>query len=178
VATMVVRAGVEPLSLALPIQKQISALDPEMPTYKVRTMEQIVGEATASKNFSASLVLAFALLSLMLAAVGLYGVLSYLVTQRSSEIGIRMALGAQRSEVLRLVLVDGMRPVALGLMLGLGGGATAGMLIRSILYGTRPLDPGVFVSMSASLLLTAVIASAIPALRACRIEPVQALRLE
>jgi ABC-type antimicrobial peptide transport system permease subunit len=100
------------------------------------------------------------------------------VTQRSSEIGIRMALGAQRSEVLRLVLVDGMRPVALGLMLGLAGGATAGMLIRSILYGTRPLDTGVFVAMSASLLLTAVIASAIPALRACRIEPVQALRLE
>ncbi|HEU5414926.1 MAG TPA: FtsX-like permease family protein, partial [Candidatus Angelobacter sp.] len=178
VATMVVRAGVEPLSLALPIQKQISALDSEMPTYKVRTMEQIVGEATASKNFSASLVLAFALLSLMLAAVGLYGVLSYLVTQRSSEIGIRMALGAQRTEVLRLVLADGMRPVALGLMLGLAGGATAGMLIRSILYGTRPLDPGVFVAMSASLLLTAVIASAIPALRACRIEPVQAFRLE
>lgn len=178
VATMVVRAEVEPLSLALPIQKQISALDSEMPTYKVRTMEQIVGEATASKSFSASLVLAFALLSLTLAAVGLYGVLSYLVTQRASEIGIRMALGAQRTEVLRLVLVDGMRPVAFGLVLGLCGGATAGMLIRSILYGTRPVDPVVFLGMTGSLLLTAVIASAIPALRACRIEPVQALRLE
>jgi len=178
VATIVVRAAVEPLSLALPIQRQISALDPEMPAYRVRTMQQIIGEATASKNFSASLVLAFAVLSLMLASVGLYGVLSYLVTQRASEIGIRMALGAQRSEVLRLVLVDGMRPVAIGLVLGLAGGATAGMLIRSILYGTGPLDPGVFLAMSASLLLTAVIASAIPAFRACRIEPVQALRLE
>jgi predicted permease len=178
VATIVVRAAVEPLSLALPIQRQISALDPEMPSYKVRTMQQIIGDATASQSFSAALVLAFALLSLMLAAVGLYGVLSYLVTQRASEIGIRMALGAQRSEVLRLVLIDGIRPVAFGLVLGLTGGAVAGMLIKSILYGTRPLDPGVFLAMAGSLLLTAVIASAVPALRACRIEPVQALRLE
>ena len=178
VATLVVRAAVDPLSLAMPIQKQISALDPEMPTYKVRTMQQIIGEATASKSFSASLVLAFALLSLMLAAVGLYGVLSYLVTQRMSEIGIRMALGAQRSEILRLVLFDGMRPVLFGLVLGLVGGAVAGMLIKSILYGTRPLDPIVFAGMVVSLLLTAAVASAIPALRACRIEPTQALRTE
>src|SRR6185437_4393074 len=176
--TVVVRTAVEPLSLALPVQRQISALDPEMPAYRVRTMQQIIGEATASKNFSASLVLAFALLSLMLASVGLYGVLSYLVTQRASEIGIRMALGAQRGQVLKLVLIDGMRPVAFGLVLGLCGGAAAGMLIKSILYGTRPLDPGVFLSIAGSLLLTAVIASAVPALRACRIEPVQALRLE
>lgn len=178
VATIVVRAAVEPLSLALPIQKQISTLDSEMPTYRVRTMQQIIGEATASQSFSASLVLAFAILSLMLAAVGLYGVLSYLVTQRVSEIGIRMALGAQRGAVLRLVLVDGMRPVMIGLVIGVFGGAGAGMLIKSILYGTRPLDPLVFGAMVGSLVLTATIASAIPALRACRIEPVQALRTE
>lgn len=178
VATIAVRAAVEPLSLALPIQRQISALDPEMPSYKVRTMQQIIGEATASQSFSASLVLAFAMLSLLLAAVGLYGVLSYLVTQRVSEIGIRMALGAQRGEVLRLVLVDGMRPVLIGLVIGLAGGAGAGVLIKSILYGTRPLDPLVFATMIGSLVLTAAIASAIPAFRACRIEPTQALRTE
>jgi predicted permease len=178
VATLVVRASVEPLSLAMPIQKQISALDPEMPTYKIQTVQQIIGEATASQSFSASLVLAFALLSLMLAAVGLYGVLSYLVTQRITEIGIRMALGAQRSEVLRLVLVDALRPVLIGLGIGMAGGAVAGVLIKSILFGTKPLDPMVFAAMILSLLFTAVLAGAIPALRACRVEPTQALRAE
>ena len=177
-ATIVVRTAGDPLSLATPIQRQINALDPEIPQYEVRTMQQIISRATASKSFSASLVLAFAALSLMLAAVGLYGVLSYLVTQRVSEIGIRMALGAQRSEVLRLIIVDGMKPVFAGLLIGLAGGAGAGMLIKSILYGTRPLDPPVFAGMVCSLLLTAAIASAVPALRACRIEPTQALRTE
>jgi predicted permease len=178
VATVVVRTARNPLAVSLPVQKQISSLDKQIAVYKVLTMQQIIGRATASQSFSASLVLAFAVLSLMLAAVGLYGVLSYLVTQRVSEIGIRMALGAQRSEILRLVLFDGMHPVLFGLILGLLGGAVAGMLIRSILYGTRPLDPIVFAGMVASLLLTAAIASAIPALRACRIEPTQALRTE
>jgi len=178
VATIVVRTARNPLALAMPVQKQISSLDKQIAVYKVLTMQQIIGRATASQSFSASLVLAFALLSLMLAAVGLYGVLAYLVTQRISEIGIRMALGAQRSEILRLVLFDGMRPVLFGLALGLLGGAVAGTLIKSILYGTRPLDPIVFAGMVCSLLFTAAIASAIPALRACRIEPTQALRTE
>jgi predicted permease len=175
--TIVVRTAHDPLAMALPVQKQLSSLDPQI-AVRVFTMQQIIGKATASQSFSASLVLAFALLSLMLAAIGLYGVLSYLVTQRVAEIGIRMALGAQRSEILRLVLLDGMRPLLFGLILGLLGGAVAGVLIKSILYGTRPLDPIVFAGMVCSLLLTAAVASAVPALRACRIEPTQALRTE
>jgi ABC-type antimicrobial peptide transport system permease subunit len=178
VATVVVRTAHDPLAVAMPVQKQIASLDKQIAVYRVLTLPQIIGRSTASKSFSASLVLAFAVLSLMLAAVGLYGVLSYLVQQRVAEIGIRMALGAQRSEILRLVLLDGMRPVLLGLALGLLGGAVAGTLIKSILYGTRPLDPIVFAAMVGSLLLTAAIASAVPALRACRIEPTQALRME
>jgi len=176
--TVVVRAAQDPLALALPVQKQIASLDSQIAVHAVLTMQQIIGEATASTSFSASLVLAFAVLSLMLAAVGLYGVLSYLVTQRVSEIGIRMALGAQRSEILRLVLLDGLRPVLIGLLIGLAGGAGAGVLIKSILYGTRPLDPIVFAGMVGSLMFTAAIASVVPALRACRIEPTQALRTE
>ncbi len=178
VATIVVHTWGEPLSLAVPVQKQVAALDPALPVYEVLTLQEIVGKATASQSFSTTLVLAFALLSLLLAAVGLYGVLSYLVSQRVTEIGIRIALGAQRGEVLRLILVDGLRPVFIGLVVGSGGGVLAGLLIKSMLYGTRPVDPAVFAAMVASLLLTALAASMVPALRACRIEPTQALRTE
>ncbi len=142
------------------------------------TMQQILGKSTASQSFSATLLLAFAILSLLLAAIGLYGVLSYLVSQRITEIGIRIALGAQRAEVLRLVLLDGLGPVLLGLLIGVAGGATAASFIRSILYGTSPLDPIVFAIMVGSLLLTAMVACALPAIRASRIEPMQALRIE
>jgi predicted permease len=175
-ATIVVRASGEPLALATPVQKQVEALDPALPVYDVYTMQQVIGRSTASQSFSATMVLAFAALSLLLAAVGLYGVLSYLVMQRVTEIGIRMALGAQRTEVLRLVFLDGIKPVLIGLLIGLVGGAGAGVLIRSILYGTRPLDPAVFAAMVTALLLTAMVACVVPALRASRIEPMEALR--
>jgi predicted permease len=175
---LVVRTSAAPLLLSLPIQKQVSAIDPAQPVYEVRTMQDIIGRATASQSFTATLVLSFAALSLLLAAVGLYGVLSYLVSQRVSEIGIRMALGAQRSEVLQLVLRDGLRPVLMGILIGSAGAVAAGMLIRSILYRTRPIDPLVFAWMLGSLLLTAAVASTVPALRACRIEPSKALRTE
>jgi predicted permease len=177
-ATLVVRTTGNPLSLSVPVQKQFAALDPALPLYNVLTMQQLIGRATASQSFISTLVLAFALLSLLLASVGLYGVLSYLVSQRVPEIGIRMALGAQRGEVLRLVLLDGLRPVFIGLLVGSGGGVLSGLLIKSMLYGTRPVDPAVFAAMVASLLLTALVASVVPALRASRIEPTQALRAE
>ena len=176
--TIVARSAADPLMLVTPIQKKIAALDPSLPTYDIYTMQQILGKDTASQSFSATLVLAFAALSLLLAAAGLYGVLSYLVTQRVVEIGIRLALGAQRAEVLRLVLLDGMRPVFVGLCIGLAGGAGAGALIRSVLYGTRALDPLVYAVMIACLLVTAVAACAVPALQASRIEPMRALRTE
>jgi predicted permease len=175
---LVVHTSVDPLALSVPVQKQVAALDPELPVYDVMTMQEIIGKATATQSFSATLVLIFAGLSLLLAAVGLYGVLSYLVSQRVTEIGIRMALGAQRSEVLRLVLMDGLRPVVIGLLIGSAGAAVAGLLIRSILYGTRPIDPMVFAAMIGSLVLTSATASSVPALRATRIEPSQALRTE
>jgi ABC-type antimicrobial peptide transport system permease subunit len=123
-------------------------------------------------------VLAFAVLSLMLASIGLYGVLAYLTTQRTGEIGVRMALGAERTQVLRQMLGDGLRPALYGLVLGLVASAGAVRLIESMLYGTQPLDPAIFAAVAATLLLVAALACLIPAWRASRIDPMQALRTE
>jgi predicted permease len=176
--TLAVRTASDPLAISIPIQKQIAALDPELPVSDVLTMEQIIAQSLGNASLSASLVLAFAVLSLVLASVGLYGVLSYLTTQRSQEIGIRMALGAERGQVMRLMLGDGLRPALYGLALGLGAGAGAVFLIQSMLYGTQPLDPSIFAAVAATLLLTAALACLVPAWRASRIDPMQALRTE
>jgi putative ABC transport system permease protein len=164
--------------MSMPIQRQISALEPQLPVYNALTMDQILGKTTASQGFAANLVLAFAALSLLLAAVGLYGVLSYLITQRTPDIGLRIALGAQRAQVLRLVLFDGLRPALLGLILGWAVSAGATQLLRSMLYGTGPLDPATFAAAATLLVAVAALACLIPAWRASRIEPMQALRTE
>ena len=176
--TLVARTDGDPEKFAIPVQKEIAALDPGLPIVNVMTIPQIVGESTANANFSATLVLLFAGLSLLLAGVGLYGVLSYLVTQRVTEIGIRIALGAQREQVMGLILRDGLRPVAIGLAVGVVGGGGVGYLIRSLLYGTKPLEPLVFVTMVATLLIVAAASCAVPAWRASSIDPMQALRAE
>ena len=177
-ATLVAYTSGDPLAMSIPIQRQISALEPELPVYDALTMDQILGKSTASQGFAANLVLAFAALSLLLAAVGLYGVLSYLVTQRVSEIGIRVALGAQREQILRLVLFDGLRPALLGMILGLTASAGTTQLIRSMLYGTAPYDPTVIAAVILTLLSIALIACVFPAWRASRLNPMQALRMD
>ena len=177
-ATIMVYSSVDPLAISMPVQQQISALEPELPVYNALTMDQILGKTTASQGFAADLLLAFAAVSLLLAGVGLYGVLSYLVTQRVPEIGIRIALGAQRSEVLRVVLIDGLTPVLLGAAVGMAGAAATGTLIRSMLYGASPYDPLVIAGMLACVLLTAVAACVVPAWRASHVDPMQALRSE
>jgi predicted permease len=177
-ATIVAYTSVDPLAMSMPIQQQISALAPELPVYNALTMDQVLGKTTAGQGFAANLVLAFAALSLLLAAVGLYGVLSYLITQRTPDIGLRIALGAQRAHVLRLVLFDGLRPALLGLILGWAVSAGATQLLRSMLYGTGPLDPATFAAAATLLVAVAALACLIPAWRASRIEPMQALRTE
>jgi predicted permease len=176
--TVVARTSGDPLNYAVAIQKEIGALDPQLPVVDVLTIPQIIGESTLNQSFAASLVLIFAALSLVLAGVGLYGVLSYVVTQRVPEIGIRIALGAQRGQVLGMVLRDGMRPVVIGLLIGAAAGAGVGYVIRSQLYGTRPMDPTVFAAMVAMLLVVAAMASAAPAWRASSVNPIEALRAE
>ncbi len=176
--TLGVRTSSDPLAISIPIQKQIAEFDPELPVSDVLTIQQIIERSLGNASLSASLVLGFAVLSLILASVGLYGVLSYLTTQRTGEIGVRMALGAQRQEVLRLMLGDGLRPALYGLTLGLAASIGAVRLIQSMLYGTRPLDPAIFAAVAATLLVVAVLACLVPAWRASRIDPMRALRTE
>jgi predicted permease len=177
-SVLVVRSGQDVLVLGTPIQKLIGSLDANLPIKNVLTMDQIIGQSTANSNFSATLVLSFAAISLLLAAVGLYGVLAYLVTQRTAEIGIRMALGAKRDGVLRLMLIDGLRPALLGLAIGVAASLSVTRLIGSLLYGTSPLDATVFLSVIVTLLFSATVACLLPAWRASRIDPIFALRTE
>lgn len=177
-AALAIRSSRDVTSFAWPIQKIVQQLDPELPVSDVLTMDQVVGKSTVDASFDAALLLAFAVLSLLLASIGLFGVLSYVVGQRTPEIGIRLALGAQRGELLRLTLVDGLKPAAGGLLLGLAGAMAPARMIRSLLYGVQPLDAGVFVAVAITLLAVAAIACLLPAWRASRVDPITALRYE
>jgi predicted permease len=175
---LVVRSNRDVTALALPIQKEFAAMDPNVAVSDVLTIEQRIGRSSASAMFDAALVLLFAVLGLVLAAVGLYGLLSYLVTERTNEIGIRMALGAQQSEVMRIMFLDGLRPTGVGLLLGLFAGGVCAQLIRSLLFGVQPLDANIFAAVAAVVLLISIGACTYPAWRAARVDPMTALRCE
>jgi predicted permease len=176
--SLVVRSTIDATTFALPIQKEIARLDANLPVSDVLTMQQIIGKSTAGARFDAVLVLLFAVLALILAAVGLYGLLSYLVTQRTNEIGIRMALGAQRTEVMRATLLEGLRPTAIGLLIGLFAGGACAQLISSLLFGVRPFEFMIFAGVGLLVLLISIGACSYPAWRAARVDPIVALRYE
>lgn len=177
-STVVIRAERNVESLAVPVQQIIGRLDRDLPVSDVRTMRESIGKSTINSAFDSMLVTGFAVIALLLAVAGLFGVLSYTVTQRTNEIGIRIALGARRQSVLRLMLFDGLRPALFGLALGLIASAATVQLIRSMLYQTRPLDPSVFAVVALALLAAAALACLLPAWRAAHINPMQALRTE
>ncbi len=176
--TVAIQTASDPLIFSIPVQKAISHLDPSLPVSDVLTLHQIIERSLGNASLSAGLVLAFAVLSLILACIGLYGVLSYVTTQRTGEIGLRIALGAERAQVLRLMLADGLRPALFGLLVGLGASVGMVRFIQSMLYGTRPLDPAVFAVVAACLLVVAALACLVPAWKASRIDPMQVLRIE
>jgi putative ABC transport system permease protein len=177
-AVLVVRSGRDVTQLAMPVRRMIAQMDRDLPVSDVLTMDQVIGRNNMDASFNAMLLTVFAGVSLVLAAVGLFGVLSYIVAQRTSEIGIRIALGAQREQVLRKVLMDGLRPAFIGLVLGLVASAGAARQVQAMLYGTEPLDAAVFAGVALMLLVVAALACLVPAWRASRLDPMQALRTE
>src|SRR5215207_6883608 len=176
--SLVVRAGGDPAALVNGMREEVSALDKDVPLANVKEMEQYVHDSLSPQRFSALLLTLFAVAALGLAALGVYGVISNSVARRTHELGIRLALGARRGDVLRLVVGQGMRPVLLGLGAGLAGALALTRVLESLLYGVSAFDPSVFAGVSLLLAATALVACYLPARRATRVDPMRALRHE
>ena len=177
-ATAVMRTSVEPLSLSEPVRQAIWKVDPDQPMWKIRTVEFLVNRATADRKFLMALMGIFATLALVLTIIGLYGVISYLVNQRTQEIGIRMALGAQMRDIMRMVLKQGMVLVLTGVALGLAAAWLLTRLMSRLLFQVSATDPPTFVGISLLLIAVALLACYIPARRATKVDPLVALRYE
>jgi len=175
---LVARTSVEPMALAGPIRDQVWSIDKDQPVYDVRTMQQVRALSVSLYSFSSIMLGVFALLALVLAAVGIYGVMAYSVTQRTHEIGIRMALGAGASDVLRLVVKNGMTLALVGVIAGLGGAWALTRFMRTLLVGVSTTDAFTLSVVSLGLLLIALLACYIPARRATKVDPLVALRCE
>jgi len=177
-ANLVVRTSVDPRGIAQSIREAIRGVDPDQPVANVRTMEDVVAASVGQRRFILMLLGMFGGSALLLAAIGLYGIIAYVVSQRTREIGIRMALGASRGDVLALVLYQGMKLTAIGTLLGVIGALGLARVLVNLLYEIKPTDPLTFVAVSLSLLLVALFASWLPARRATRVDPMIALRNE
>jgi len=175
---LVVKTNLEPLGLAATVRKTVWEIDKDQPVSDIASMEHIVSESVARQRFSMLLLGIFAGLALVLAAVGIYGVMSYSVAQRTHEIGIRMALGAQKKDVLKLTIGQGLKLVLIGVAIGLGAAFILTRVIASLLFGVSATDPITFVAISLVLIGVAMLASLIPALRAMKVDPMFALRYQ
>jgi predicted permease len=173
---LVVRTSVPPLTLAQAAAGAIHAIDAEQPVEEIRTMEDVRDDTLTSQRFNALLLGLFASVALTLASVGIYSVLSYIVRGRSREIGIRTALGANRADVVRLVVVEGMTPALIGVAAGTAAALAAGRLMAKLVFGVSASDPMTFVAVAATLVFVALMASLVPAYRASRLDPSEVLR--
>jgi predicted permease len=177
-AFLVVRSSSDPTRLAAPIRAEVRTLDGSVPVANIRLMRDVVSASLATPRLTGFLLGAFASIALLLAAVGLYGVLAYLVARRTHEIGIRLAIGADRGQVLRMILGQGLSLTLIGLIAGGVAAAALTRLMASVLYEVRPGDAWTYAAVAGLLLTVASLASLVPALRASRVNPISALRIE
>ena len=174
----VVRTRGEPHALSLAIPKQLREASGGLPVAGIRSMDEIVAQSTARSNFNMLLLTVFGCVALLLAAIGVYGLMSYAVAQRTQEIGIRLALGAERGKVRNMVIAQGMSLALAGVAIGMLSALALSKLLETLLYGVTPRDPLVFVVVPAVLIIVALMAVLLPALRATRIDPIDALHCE
>jgi len=176
--TLVVRSSAKPASLVSAVSNAVHDVDRNIPVRNVLTMDELVTTSLSQQRFNLMLLSAFAVLALILAAIGIYSVLSYSVRRRVQEIGIRLALGARISDVLRMIVIEGMRPTLLGVTIGIVGALALGQVMSSLVYGVKPTDPLTFLAVAMVLAVVALSATIIPAYRAARVDPMVALRYE
>jgi putative ABC transport system permease protein len=176
--SLVVRGDGPPAALEPAVRRVVRSIDGDLPLYGVRPLDDLIAASVADRRFAMTGLGAFALAGLVLASIGIYGVLSYVVQQRTGEIGVRMALGATSGDVLRLVIAEGVTLAVVGVAIGLGGAWLAAQAVSNLLYGVRPFDPLSFAGIAALLTLVAALACYLPARRATRIDPLTALRAE
>jgi len=177
-AILVARSAGDPYAIAGAMRAAVSAVDPDVPLAEIRTMQEVFDQSVAQRRFQMRLAAAFAVTALLLATMGIYGVVSYSVARRSNEMGIRMALGAQAFQLYRMVLRQAMAPVVLGLAAGLAGALAAGRVLASLLYQVSPRDPQLLAAAALLLATVGLAASFLPARRAARLDPLNALREE
>jgi ABC-type antimicrobial peptide transport system permease subunit len=177
-ANVIVRTDVEPLQMVEQVKRAIARVDPTQAVSQVRTMEQIAEQSTARPRLRAQLVVAFAVLATLLAAVGIFSVLMFTVQQRAREFSVRLAVGASATDLLRLVLGGGLKLTAIGVAIGVAASAALVRSLSTLLFGVPPLDPLTFITAPIALTIVAMLACLVPAFRALRADPVAALRAE
>ena len=173
---LIVRTQDQPLAVATSVEQAIHSIDKDLPVYAIWTMDQLLGNSLAQRRLTLVLLASFAALALLLTAVGVYGVISYAVRQRTHELGIRMALGAQARDLLALILRQGLKLALMGVVLGSGAALALTRWMESLLFGVRPADPLTFAVIPAALLCVAMLACWIPARHATKVDPMAALR--